>query len=320
MRLDRPMIQDKKVLITGGAGFIGSRLANSLASKNEIVVFDDYHRGSDELRNSPSRENVYEVKGSILDTDALDRALVGVNVVIHCAAVVGINTVGNFPVRTLDVNIRGSANVLELSSKRNSIEQVICFSTSEIYGEYAVNVSENDPASIGSPNHKRWVYALSKLSEEFYARAYFVEQGVPITILRPFNVFGPGQIGDGAIKTFIQRALRNQPLEVIGDGLQIRSWCYVDDFVDATNLALGKSEAIGETFNIGNPKNTVTIELLAKTIIRLLDSTSKIVYRDAAESDVYVRIPNISKAVDTLGFAPLVDLEEAILKTAESMS
>ena len=314
------MIQNKRVLITGGAGFIGSRLANSLAAENEIVIFDDFHRGVGSHGVISNQGNVRQISGSILDLEALGEALEGVHIVIHCAAVVGINTVGNFPVRTLDVNVRGSANVLELSSKRKSIQQVVCFSTSEIYGEYAVNVSENDSASIGSANQKRWVYALSKLSEEFYARAYFVEQGVPTTILRPFNVFGPGQIGDGAIKTFIQRALKNEPLEVIGDGLQIRSWCYVDDFVKATNLALGKSAAIGETFNIGNPKNTVTIEFLAKTIIRLLGSTSKIVYRDAAESDVYVRIPKISKAIETLGFAPLVDLEEGILRTAKSMS
>jgi UDP-glucose 4-epimerase len=314
------MIQNKRVLITGGAGFIGSSLATSLAAKNEVIVFDDFHRSINGDSATTTIENIRKIHGSILDLDALSDALEGVDTVIHCAAVVGINTVGNFPVRTLDVNVQGSANVLELSSKRKSIEQVVCFSTSEIYGAYAVNVSESDSASIGSPNHKRWVYALSKLSEEFYARAYFVERGVPTTILRPFNVFGPAQIGDGAIKTFIQRALKNQPLEIIGDGLQIRSWCYIDDFVNATNLALGKKEAIGETFNIGNPKNTVTIDFLAKTIIRLLGSTSTIVYRDAAESDVYVRIPKISKATDTLGFDPAVDLEDGILRTARSIS
>ena len=133
-------------------------------------------------------------------------------------------------------------------------------------------------------------------------------------------MFGPGQVGDGAIKTFVEKALKNEPIEIIGDGLQIRSWCYVDDFVAATNLALGKTEAIGETFNVGNPKNTVTIEVLARTIIRLLGSKSKIVFRDAAESDVYVRIPKISKAREILGFAPTVDLEEGIIRTAQFSS
>ncbi len=314
------MIQNKRVLITGGAGFIGGRLASALAKENEVIVFDDFHRGVNEARTESNQVNIRDIRGSILDTDALGDALRGVNVVIHCAAVVGINTVGNFPVRTLEVNVRGSANVLEQSANSNSIEQVVCFSTSEIYGEYALNVSESDPASIGSPNHKRWVYALSKLSEEFYARAYFVERGLPTTILRPFNVFGPGQIGDGAIKTFVDRALRNEPIEIIGDGLQIRSWCYVDDFVDATNLALGNMNSIGETFNIGNPNNTVTIEFLAKTIIRLLGSKSKIVFREAAESDVYVRIPKISKARKILGFIPSVDLEDGIARTAQFRS
>jgi UDP-glucose 4-epimerase len=314
------MIQNKRVLITGGAGFIGGRLASSISAENEIIIFDDFHRGVSKTQNASDPGNIRSIRGSVLDIEALEGALKGVNVVIHCAAVVGINTVGNFPVRTLDVNVRGSANVLELSARSSSIEQVVCFSTSEIYGEYAVNVSESDPASIGSPNHKRWVYALSKLSEEFYSRAYFVERELPTTILRPFNVFGPGQIGDGAIKTFVEKALKNEPIEIIGDGLQIRSWCYVDDFVAATNLALGKTEAIGETFNVGNPKNTVTIEVLARTIIRLLGSKSKIVFRDAAESDVYVRIPKISKAREILGFAPTVDLEEGIIRTAQFSS
>ena len=316
MRAGKIMIKDKRILITGGGGFIGSHLANSLAIENEVIVFDDFHRGSNDFRKDSPNPKLRQVTGSVLDISKLRSEMSGVNVVVHCAAIVGINTVGNHPIQTLDVNIKGSANVLEVSSEQSSIEQVVCFSTSEIYGEYAMNVSETDPASIGTPNQSRWVYALSKLSEEFYARAFFVEKGLPITILRPFNVFGPGQIGDGAVKSFIHRALKNETIEIVGDGLQIRSWCFVDDFINATNLALGEKRSIGETFNIGNPGNTTTIDSLAKTVVRLLNSNSRIEYVNAAQADVYVRIPRISKAQQILGFEPVIGLEEGILKTA----
>ena len=264
--------------------------------------------------------HVTYVNGTVLDSEALHAAMERVDIVVHCAAVVGINTVGKLPIRTLDVNIKGSANVLDAAALHESVQQVVCFSTSEIYGEYAVNVSEDDPASIGSPDQMRWMYALSKLAEEFYASANYVQRGLPVTILRPFNVFGPGQIGDGAIKTFIAKALKNEPIEIVGDGLQIRSWCYIQDFVTATNLALGNDKSIGQTFNIGNPTNTVTIEFLAQTIIRLVGSSSKIHHIPAAKADVYVRIPDISKAREYLDYQPEIGLEEGILRTIESFT
>jgi UDP-glucose 4-epimerase len=292
------MIKNKRIFITGGGGFIGSHLANSLSIDNEVIVYDDFHRGQNDSRKDSLNPKIQQITGSVLDIAKLRSELSAVNVVVHCAAIVGINTVGNHPIQTLDVNIKGSANVLEAASELSSIEQVVCFSTSEIYGEYA----------------------LSKLSEEFYARAFFVEKGLPITILRPFNVFGPGQIGDGAVKSFIQRALKNETIEIVGDGLQIRSWCFVDDFIHATNLALNEKRSIGETFNIGNPGNTVTIDFLAKTVVRLLNSSSRVEYINAAQADVYVRIPKISKAQQILGFEPVVGLEEGILKTAMQMN
>ena len=312
------MIQNKRILITGGGGFIGGQLTNSLEKNNEIVIFDDFHR--DETRNLQNTAHVTYVNGTVLDSEALHAAMERVDIVVHCAAVVGINTVGKLPIRTLDVNIKGSANVLDAAALHESVQQVVCFSTSEIYGEYAVNVSEDDPASIGSPDQMRWMYALSKLAEEFYASANYVQRGLPVTILRPFNVFGPGQIGDGAIKTFIGKALKNEPIEIVGDGLQIRSWCYIQDFVTATNLALGNDKSIGQTFNIGNPTNTVTIEFLAQTIIRLVGSSSKIHHIPAAKADVYVRIPDISKAREYLDYQPEIGLEEGILRTIESFT
>lgn len=318
MKRTANLIQNKRILITGGGGFIGGQLTNSLEKNNEIVIFDDFHR--DETRNLQNTAHVTYVNGTVLDSEALHAAMERVDIVVHCAAVVGINTVGKLPIRTLDVNIKGSANVLDAAALHESVQQVVCFSTSEIYGEYAVNVSEDDPASIGSPDQMRWMYALSKLAEEFYASANYVQRGLPVTILRPFNVFGPGQIGDGAIKTFIAKALKNEPIEIVGDGLQIRSWCYIQDFVTATNLALGNDKSIGQTFNIGNPTNTVTIEFLAQTIIRLVGSSSKIHHIPAAKADVYVRIPDISKAREYLDYQPEIGLEEGILRTIESFT
>jgi UDP-glucose 4-epimerase len=216
----------------------------------------------------------------------------------------------------MQVNMIGSANVLEVASRVPNLRRVVCFSTSEVFGQHAFGSSESDRTVIGAVGEARWTYAVSKLAEEHLAIAYFHEFGVPATVLRPFNIYGPGQVGEGALSIFIQRALQDLPIEVHGTGSQIRAWCYVDDMVDAVLRAMEHPAAIGESFNIGNRRSVETIYRLATTVVRVLgsDSTIELVRRD--EPDIELRIPSVDKARDLLGFEALVDLEDGIARTA----
>jgi nucleoside-diphosphate-sugar epimerase len=161
----------------------------------------------------------------------------------------------------------------------------------------------------------RWTYAVSKLAGEHMAHAYREEHGVPVVTVRPFNVFGPGQIGGGAIRAFIEAALAGRDLTIHGDGSQIRAWCYVDDMVDALLLCLEKDEAVGQTFNVGNARSAVTIFDLAQRVKRLTGAPGEIVFRPLHYADVELRIPNVEKAREVLGFEAKVDLDEGLART-----
>ena len=211
----------------------------------------------------------------------------------------------------------GSANVLESAAALSHCDRVVCFSTSEVFGQQAFNANEADKTVMGKVGEARWTYAVSKLAEEHIAIAYFQECGLPATVVRPFNVYGPGQVGEGALRIFIQRAISNQPIEIHGDGTQIRAWCYVDDMIDGILLAMTHPRAVGESFNIGNQQAVVTIYGLANTVVRVLNSQSPIVFTRKDYVDVELRIPAVAKARQLLGFEAKVDLEDGIRRTAE---
>jgi nucleoside-diphosphate-sugar epimerase len=195
------------------------------------------------------------------------------------------------------------------------LRRVIDLSTSEVFGRYAYNVAEVDATTLGAVGEARWTYAVAKLATEHLAITYHKQHGLPACAVRPFNVFGPRQVGEGAIHHFIVRAIAGEPLVVHNDGGQIRSWCYVDDIVDGLLLALERDEACGNTFNIGNPRATMTIYNLAREIVRLAGSTSRIEFVRWDHQDVELRIPNVDKARRLLGFEPRVDLEDGISRT-----
>jgi UDP-glucose 4-epimerase len=307
----------KTIFITGGAGFIGSTLVGRLVEDNHIVVYDNLTR--DSLQNKPYKNhpNLTLIQGDVLDFDTLRAAMEGADIIVHCAAIAGIDTVIKSPVTTMRVNLVGSANVLQAAAQLPRCDRVVCFSTSEVFGQQAFRSSETDQTVMGAVGEARWTYAVSKLAEEHLAMAYYQERWLPISIVRPFNVYGPGQVGEGALKTFIQRALRNETLEVHGDGAQIRAWCYVDDMVDGVLLAMEHPKAVGETLNIGNPRAVVTIYGLANTVVRVLESRSQVVFARKDYADVELRIPAVGKALKLLGFEAKVDLEEGIRRTAE---
>jgi UDP-glucose 4-epimerase len=311
---------NKKILITGGAGFIGSLLAKNLCEKNQVLIYDNFIRNAFKFRDLETSKNIQSVNGDILDEALLKKAVSDFQPthIVHCAAIAGIDSVVKSPTNTLRVNILGTANLLNIIQTLNiKCERVVLFSTSEIFGNHAFQSTEIHSAVIGAVGEARWTYAVSKLADEHLGLAYYKEFGLACTIVRPFNVYGPGQVGEGALSIFIQQAIKNETISIHGDGNQIRSWCYIDDMFVGLMLALTKDSAIGESFNIGNPKSVVTTYGLAQTVCRVLKSTSPIIFSGKYFADIELRIPNIQKAKELLGFEPKSDLEEGISRTAE---
>lgn len=309
----------KTYFITGGAGFIANTIIRRLIAANNIIVYDNFHRdtlsGSD--LNGHSRIKV--IKGDVLDYDALKTAMQGADAVIHAAGIAGIDTVIKDPVKTMRVNMMGTANVLEAARVNGVSDRIIDFSTSEVFGSMAFRSSEDDATVAGSAGEARWTYAVSKLAGEHLAHAYHRQYGLPVVTVRPFNVYGPGQTGEGAIQIFIKKALKNETIRIDGDGNQIRAWCYVDDFVECIMKCLESPKAIGESFNIGNARAVITILGLAHTVCRVLGSSSKIGHEPPLSADIAIRIPSVEKAEKLLGFKAKIDLEEGIVRTAEWM-
>lgn len=310
-------IKNKQIFITGGAGFIANIIIQNLIENNKIIVYDNFSR--DTLTNSGylNHSNLKIIKGDVLDYNNVLESMKGSDIVIHAAAVAGIDTVKKSPTRTMKVNMIGTANVLEAAKENKIKERFIDFSTSEVFGGQAFNASEEDKTVTGSIGQARWTYAVSKLASEHLSMAYSKEFNLPVVCIRPFNVYGPGQTGEGAIQKFIKAALKNEDIHIYGDGNQIRAWCYVDDFVKCLLKTITTEKAVGESFNIGNSKAVITIYGLAQLICRVLNSQSKIIFKPALSADIELRIPSTKKAQGLLEFEAGIGLEEGILKTAE---
>lgn len=313
------MIENKTIFITGGAGFIANTLIKQYVEKNKIVVYDNFHRDTLTGSGMDTHPNVTIIKGDVLDFDLLCSSMKGADIVIHAAGIAGIDTVIRNPVQTMRVNMIGTSNALEAARINNITDRFIDFSTSEVFGSMAFRSSEEDVTVSGSAGEARWTYAVSKLAGEHLAHAYYKQYNLPVVTVRPFNVYGPGQTGEGAIQIFIKRALKNEDIKIDGDGNQIRAWCFVDDFVDCLIRCIENPKAIGESFNLGNARAVITILGLAQTVCRVLKSDSKIAFEPPLSADIAMRIPNVDKTFNVLGFKAKIDLEEGILKTAEWM-
>jgi UDP-glucose 4-epimerase len=305
------------IFITGGAGFIGSTLAGELLARSNVVVFDNFARDALSGKDYADSPNLRVLHGDVLDAPSVRDAMRGATHVVHCAGITGIDTVVTRPVDTIRVNAVGSANVLQAASELGNIRRVTCFSTSEVFGQLAFRSEETSPAVLGAVGEARWTYAVSKLVEEHLAYAYFKQHALPTVSVRPFNVYGPGQVGEGAMRAFILRALEGEDLIIHGEGAQIRAWCYIDDMIEGILRTLVLDGAVGESFNIGNQRAVVSVYGLASTIVRVLQSSSEIRFVPRASADIDLRIPSIEKARDVLGFEAKVDLEDGIRRTAE---
>jgi UDP-glucose 4-epimerase len=310
-------IKRRRIFITGGAGFIGSTLIGWLIADNDIVVYDDLRRNALAGKSYAKNPRLRVVEGDVLDLSALRRAMDGANIVVHCAAIAGIDTVIKRPTETMRINMLGTANALEAAKALKHLERFVDFSTSEVFGTSAFRADEADRTEIGAVGEARWTYAVSKLAGEHLTKAYHQEFGMPTVTLRPFNVYGPGQVGEGALRTFILRALKDQEIEIHGDGNQIRAWCYIDDFIEGLLCSMTHPRAIGESFNIGNSRAVVTIFGLAEAVVRVLGSRSRIRFTNKSYADVELRVPSVKKARELIGFEAKVDLEEGIRRTSE---
>lgn len=306
----------KRIAITGGAGFIGTHLAERLADQAELVLLDNLRR--DSLKWVPAlrdRSNVRFVPGDVLDGRQMAKEIEGADTVVHLAAIAGVSSYYKQPLETLRVNLLGTVNVLE-AAQTAGVKRFVYVSTSEVFGPDAMWVSETTPQRIGSGQDKRWVYATSKLAGEQFVMCFGEQHGIGCTVLRPFNVYGPRQTGEGAIANFCAAAVRGEPLVVYGDGSAIRAWCYVTDFVDAVARVLDRPEAVGESFNIGNPREVLTTLTLAREVVRLAPDV-RIESKEVDRAEVRGRVPVIDKARKLLGWEPEVDVVEGLRKTLE---
>jgi nucleoside-diphosphate-sugar epimerase len=309
------VIAGRRILLTGGAGFIGTALASRLLPENEVVVLDNGHRNALIGSGLAAHPHLRFIKGDVQDASVTQEAIRGCQIVVHLAAIAGVDTVLKMPVTTMKVNILGTYNVLEAALGVDGLERFVDFSTSEVFGAYAYKVREGDITSLGAVGEARWTYAVSKLATEHLAHNYHKQYGLPAVSVRPFNIYGPGQIGEGAIHRFIVQALCAEDITIHNEGSQIRAWCFVDDMVQGLLATLERPEAVGQSFNIGNPRSIVTIYNLAAQILRLSGSRSRIRFVPWNSADVELRIPNIDKAKQLLGFEPQVDVEEGLLRT-----
>ncbi|MBI1797661.1 MAG: NAD-dependent epimerase/dehydratase family protein [Candidatus Eisenbacteria bacterium] len=310
------MLTDKRIVITGGAGFIGSHLVERLAGHNDVVVYDNLHRDALRFTALGRHPRVRFVQGDVRDTARVSETVAGADVIVHAAAIAGIYSVGARITQTLGVNLLGTVAVLDAAAAAG-VKRLIEFSTSEVYGPFVYRGKESDQLSIGPTGEPRWTYAISKLAGEFFSYAYATDHGLHVVTIRPFNVYGPRQVGEGAVQQIVHRALAGEDITVFNDGTQVRSWCYVDDFVDGALAAMEADGARHLTLNLGNPQATITVLGLAETIVRLCGSRSKIVFKPHPGPEVEMRVPDIGLAQRTIGFAPKVGLEDGLRRTID---
>jgi nucleoside-diphosphate-sugar epimerase len=303
-----------RVCITGGAGFIGSHLVERLLGDHEVVVYDNLHRNALQFAPVQDHPRLRVVRGDVMDYESIRRAIAGCEVVIHCAAIAGVYSVDRNAVTTMEVNLLGTHQVVK-AALDSGVTRFVEFSTSEVYGPFIHKGKEDGLTTIGPVGESRWVYAASKLASEHLSYAHYKEHALPLVIIRPFNVYGPRQVGDGAIRGMIIQALQHAPITLYNDGTQIRAWCYIDDFINGVLRTVERSEAVGQAFNLGNPQGTITNFELANMIIRLTGSKSEIVYKPHPGPEVDLRVPSIEKAMALLDFRPHVSLEVGISRT-----
>jgi len=315
----------RSILITGGAGFIGSHLADALIERGDrVAIIDDLSTGAvANIRHLKGHPNFSYTLDTIANEAVLAELIDESDAVVHLAAAVGVQLIVQSPVRTIETNVNGTELVLRWAAKKG--KTVLIASTSEVYGKSErAPFREDDDLVLGPSTINRWSYACSKLLDEFLALAYHKERDLPVIIARLFNTVGPRQTGryGMVVPRFVRAALRNVPLRVYGDGQQTRCFCYVGDTVRALIALLDHPDAVGKVFNVGNPQEVSILEL-AQRVVKLAESSSPIMlvpYEHAYEAgfeDMRRRVPDISRLTALTGFRPTLDLDDIIRTVIE---
>ncbi|HPQ68250.1 MAG TPA: NAD-dependent epimerase/dehydratase family protein [bacterium] len=304
------------LIITGGAGFLGSALALRAKDRYSVTLFDNLTRNS--LPHLPADEIAACTlrQGDTTDPAAFESLFAGGEIVVHMAAIAGVHNYYRTPFDVLRVNLGGTLNLLSALTVHRP-KRLIFVSTSEVYGCDAAEANEDNPLQVGHYAEPRWTYAVSKIAGEKACLAWGKQYGVDVVSLRPFNVYGPGQTGEGAVRDMVLTALAGGDLTVHGDGTQVRAWCYIDDFIDATLAAMETEGVGGEVFNIGNPATAVTMNEMARTIVELTGNRVGIKREPHFGVDIPLRTPDIGKAQRLLAYAPRVDLTEGLRRSID---
>ena len=314
-----------RVLITGGAGFIGSHLSEALLERgDEVFILDNLSTGSiDNVVHLKPHPKFHYTVDTVANEPVLAELIDRCDIVVHLAAAVGVKLIVEQPVHTIETNVHGTEVVLKHANKKKKL--VLVASTSEVYGKSAdVPFREDADLVLGATAKHRWAYACSKLIDEFLALAYWKERKLPVIIVRLFNTVGPRQTGQYGmvIPNFVRQALAGQPITVFGDGTQSRSFTYVGDVVRAMVALINEPRAVGQVFNIGNGRE-ITIGELAGKVKQLTGSSSEIVkipYEKAYEAgfeDMPRRVPDISRIRALIGYEPTVELDETLARVIE---
>lgn len=313
-----------KALVTGGAGFIGSHLADSLIADGvQVIALDDFSTGRREnLAHLKSSGRLEVVEGSVLEESLVRELVQEADQVYHLAAAVGVHRILNEPLTSIEVNLRGTENVLKYAA---GDQRVLIASTSEVYGKNTSDaLSEEDDSIIGATSRSRWLYATSKAMDEFLGLAHFRERGVQTVMVRYFNTVGPRQTGmyGMVLPTFVRKALAGEPIGVYGNGQQRRNFTYVGDAVRGTRLLMETQRAAGQVFNMGGSEE-VSIEQLALRVRRIAGSSSPLQYVPYSHAygsgfeDMQRRVPSTRKLRDTIGYAPDTGLDEIITSVVD---
>ena len=307
-----------KYLVTGGAGFIGSHLVEKLIARgDQVVILDDLSTGISQNLGSVEGKVVFH-KGNVLDRSIIEKLVAECDYVVHLAAALGVFNIINKPLESLKTNLQGSEIILEACDKYR--KPVLIASTSEIYGKNdKAPLNEEDDRIIGHPLKSRWSYSEAKAVDESLAYFYYLENKLPIRIVRFFNTVGPRQVGHYGmvVPRFVSAAIKNDPLSVYGSGDQIRCFCHVTDAVKALLLVMDSDKAVGQVFNVGN-NSQISIMELARKVIEITGSKSsieKIAYEKAYPEgfeDMQRRVPDISKIKQVLGWEPKINLDQII--------
>jgi UDP-glucose 4-epimerase len=314
-----------KTLITGGAGFIGSHLAEKLLDLgHEVFIIDNLWTGKlSNIEKIQNHKKLHLVVDTILNESVMNELIFKIDHIYHLAAAVGVRNIMDHPVETLDINVKGTETVLRLANRFK--KKVLIASTSEVYGKHVEDsLSEDDDRILGTVKKRRWAYACSKTLDEFQALAYFDEKKLPVVIARLFNTVGPRQTGQYGmvLPNFVQSALLGKPISVYGEGTQSRSFTHVNDVVKAITKLMDESTAEGDIFNVGNDSE-VTINELAQKVKEMTDSDSEIEHIPYEKAygpgfeDMKRRCPNIEKIYNLIGFKPSYDLKAMIQSVIE---